>query len=104
MPDHLHALLEALDESADLVKCVAMFKQRTAHRFRRSDRAGLWQSGFYEHVLRDDEASLAVTAYILANPIRAGLCQNIADYPFSGSSRYGMAELADAVQWRRWRP
>jgi hypothetical protein len=36
--------------------------------------------------------------YILANPVRASLVVDFRDYPFSGSTRYTMADLVDAMQ------
>jgi REP element-mobilizing transposase RayT len=45
----------------------------------------LWQPYGYEHVLRSDEATHAVVRYILENPVRAGLVEDVLDYPFCGS-------------------
>ena len=44
-------------------------------------------AGYYEHVLRDDEATLAVAQYILENPTRKGLVECFTDYPYLGSLR-----------------
>ena len=54
----------------------------------------LWQEGYWDHTLRDDESLLAIAAYIVLNPVRAGLVASPEDYPFSGSSRFSVAELA----------
>ncbi len=85
MPDHVHALLEGTSETADLRRMVKRFKQVSAHRFRQETGESLWASGYYEHVLRDEEATIDVILYILANPVRAGLAASISEYSFSGS-------------------
>jgi putative transposase len=98
MPDHLHLLIEATSESSDLVAFADEAKQRTAYRYRRRQSQALWQKGYYERVLRDDEATLAVARYILANPVRAGLVQEPRDYPFSGSLVFDKRQLDDLWQ------
>ena len=100
MPDHMHALVEGLHDDADFKRFAAMFKQRSSFDYKKVRRARLWQEGFYDHVLRDDEPAIGVAAYILHNPVRAGLCATIADYTYLGSQRYTIAELIDAIQIR----
>ena len=53
----------------------------------------LWQDGFYDRILRRDEDSLDVAAYIVANPVRAGLVHRVTDYPYSGSSVCSLEDL-----------
>ena len=36
--------------------------------------------------------------YILENPVRAGLVARIQDYPFSGSKRYTLEQILEAIQ------
>ncbi|MBZ5558229.1 MAG: transposase [Acidobacteriia bacterium] len=100
MPDHFHALVEGLADNSDFRRFVAMFKQRTSFEHRRATGLILWQEGYFERVLRTEEPRLAVAAYIVNNPIRAGLCKSIEQYPFTGSNRYTLNELAEAVQFR----
>ena len=95
MPDHVHVLLAAAREDADLRAAVRRFKQTSAFDFTRTPGAGrLWQPGYHERVVRSDEASLSVTRYILENPVRAGLTRTFQDYPFSGTAEFTKAELA----------
>ena len=98
MPDHLHAIMESLSVDADLRKCVAMFKQRSGFAHRLARRAPLWQSGYYDHVLRSDASVLSIAAYIVANPVRARLCRMIDEYAYVGSDRYSLTDLSDAIQ------
>jgi len=98
MPDHAHALVEGLTDDSDFRKFVAMFRQRSGFRFRQRTGESLWQDGYYERVLRADEAILPIAAYTMANPVRAGLCDRIDQYRFAGSDRYTVEELIEAIQ------
>jgi len=51
-------------------------------------------------VFHDKDDTFDVVSYIVANPVRAGMCESACEYPFSGSSRYSLQELAESVQWR----
>jgi putative transposase len=76
MPDHLHALLRF---PAEFRPCQAFssWKGWTAKQL------GIrWQDGFFEHRLRTSESAEEKRRYILANPVRAGLCGKIEDWPF----------------------
>jgi putative transposase len=90
MPDHLHLLLQTT-EDADLVAFMRIFKQLSGYAYRRStgDRQLLWQTSYYDHILRRDEDALGVARYIWANPVRAGLVESVGEYPFSGSLTMG---------------
>lgn len=41
----------------------------------------LWQPGYYDHLIRDDENLRDAARYIVANPLRAGLVERLGDYP-----------------------
>jgi hypothetical protein len=96
MPDHFHALLTATSEQADFCELVRRFKQVSAFNYRKSKGRALWQPGYHERILRDDEVTEAVVRYILKNPIRAGLTQGLGEYRFAGSEVYDLAGLMTA--------
>jgi len=85
MPDHVHLLVEGLDSHADMRRFVSLFKQKTGYWYRRTYNERLWSSNYYEHVLRDDEATIAAVKYIIRNPVRRGLAEDYDNYPYSGS-------------------
>jgi len=90
MPDHLHLVVEGRAETSDLRRFVRIAKQRTAFVFR--TKLGipfLWQEGYYERVLRSDEATEIVVRYVFDNPVRAGLAQTPWEYPYSGGIFFG---------------
>ncbi len=83
MPDHLHWLLQ-LRHSVTLSKLLQSLKQFTAGRiYRHLKRVGtpLWQEGYYDHALRKEEDIAQAARYIVENPLRAGLVDNLGDYP-----------------------
>ena len=100
MPDHLHCLVEGLRADSDCVKWIAMFKQRSAFSHARNHGERLWQEGYFERVLRSEDDCVGIAAYIVANPIRGGLCRAVADYPYIGSDRYTIGQLSEAIQMR----
>jgi putative transposase len=102
MPDHVHLLLEGTSANADLRDALSRRKQRTAYRWQSMNGAPLWQPGFHDRILRDADDTRAVLAYVVQNPVRAGLVQDARDYPWTGSSKYAIGELAAyAGQWQR---
>ena len=75
MPDHMHWLLQ-LGEDASLSAVVGAVKAVTAHGLGKR----IWQSGFHDHALRQEEDLAKLARYIVANPLRAGLVQRVGDY------------------------
>ena len=75
MPDHLHWVFELRESSLD--KIIHSVKSYTSHQvgFR------LWQEGYYEHTIRSDSSLLKQSRYVVANPLRAGLVDDIGKYP-----------------------
>ena len=42
-----------------------------------------WQSESYDHVVRNDVELKRIIAYVLNNPVKAGLVENWQDWPYS---------------------
>jgi len=83
MPDHVHWLIEL--GSAPLPKVVQRFKSRSAiaiNRITGETGARIWQRGFHDRALRQDEDLIDAARYVVANPLRAGLVNRIGDYPW----------------------
>ena len=93
MPDHVHLLASGQDGSCRALAFIARAKQVSGYWYRRAHHQPLWQRSARDRVLRSDEDTLAVTRYILANPVRAGLVERPLDYPFSGSLTLDRSEL-----------
>jgi putative transposase len=97
MPDHVH-LLVATPPETSLIDFVKHFKQLTAYQFRRTHGTRLWQPRFYDHALRSDEDEERVAWYIWGNPVVAGIVNDAADYPYSGSLVWDMSELSGSKE------
>jgi len=103
MPDHVHMLVEATREDADLKRFIKSAKQLSGYYFRRASHQPLWQRYAYEHVVRRDEVTAAIARYIVENPLRAGLVVEVLAYPHWGSSVCTRAELLDYTARAAWR-
>ena len=105
MWDHLHMLVGGASETADLKKFAKLVKQRSGWRFARGGDGRLWQPGYYERMLRGEDATADVVKYIIQNPVRAQIVKSPGDYPHWGSGSYSRQELLDFIQDARdWRP
>ena len=81
MPDHFHWLIELGDSSLDeLMRRVKTNSARVINR-QRSSSGPLWQAGYHDRALRQEEDVQAVARYVVANPLRAGLVARLGDYP-----------------------
>jgi putative transposase len=82
MPDHLHWLVQ-LGDQLKLDQLVRRMKSASAQRVNqlRGASGSLWQPGYYDHLIRDDENLRDAARYIVANPLRAGLVKVLGDYP-----------------------
>jgi putative transposase len=85
MPDHVHLLVEGRHRNADMKHLVALFKQKSGYWFKSTYGVKLWAPNYHEHVLRNDEATMAVAPYIIQNPIRKRIADDCSSYPYSGS-------------------
>ena len=79
MPDHLHALL-SFQRDKSMSDVVSDWK-----RLHVRSNGVIWQEGFFDHRLRDDERGEQLAAkvnYIRQNPVVAGLCAKADDWPW----------------------
>jgi putative transposase len=75
------------------VPVLRVLKQRTGKAHARRAGSRLWQPGYHEQVLRDDEHLQAVVRYVLENPVRADLVRHPREYPHLGSDVWTLEEL-----------
>jgi putative transposase len=83
MPDHAHCLV-ALGEHDGLHVVANRLKAATARAVNKAlgRRGPFWQPAYHDHAARGDEDVRTMARYIVANPLRAGLVQRVADYPY----------------------
>lgn len=102
LPDHLHCIWTLPSGDADfairwgLIKrsvslaCATEYKRpewmtASKHKHREST---LWQRRYWEHRIRDDQDFARHVDYIHYNPVKHGLCEQVADWPYSTFHRY----------------
>ena len=81
MPDHFHWLLQ-LGSKATLSHVVRAVKGSTARSINLAvgGLERIWQPGFHDHAVRREEDLAGLACYIVANPLRAGLAEDIRMY------------------------
>jgi len=88
MPDHLHALISP-GRITCLDQMIRSFKSWTA-----KDTGIIWQTGFFDHRLRDGPSAAQKWKYVYENPVRAGLVKRSEEWPWrfiGGADRHGRA-------------
>ncbi len=91
MSNHFHLLLAPEDG----VRISRVLQSLTvAHTWRyhrgRGTVGHVWQGRFKSPLVQDDEHALVVLRYIEANPLRAGMVADLADYPWSSYAVHGL--------------
>jgi REP element-mobilizing transposase RayT len=95
MPDHVHMIFtplvneEAL-ETYSLAEIMESIKGASAHKVNKvlGRKGRLWQPESFDHVLRSSESLDAKIVYVLENPVRLGLVDEWADYPWTWEKRF----------------
>lgn len=83
MPDHIHWLF-GLGEHVPLTKLLQRIKGRSAKSLNEAFNAqgqSIWQKGYHDRAIRREEDLKSIARYILANPLRAGITDKLANYP-----------------------
>ena len=83
MPDHVHLLIE-IPEHTSLEDVIHHFKTVSGFALKRITGEPAWQTSYYDHILRREEALEDIAAYIWANPVTEGLVEDAREYPWSG--------------------
>jgi REP element-mobilizing transposase RayT len=83
MPNHVHALIQQ-QEGGILSTIVRSWKGYTAKKIQSGGR--LWQRDYWDRYIRNEEHFRKCIEYIHANPVKAKLVQNVADWPWSSAA------------------
>jgi len=84
MPNHVHLVVLVPLEAPPLIKTLQRLKGYTATQANKLlGRTGaFWQAESYDHVVRNGEME-RITAYVLENPVKAGLVDDWQQWPYS---------------------
>jgi REP element-mobilizing transposase RayT len=83
LPNHYHLIVEAtqLDLTLGMQRLNGRYAQRYNERY---DRCGhVFQNRFSSYVIDSEEHFERALAYVRANPVEAGLCEGVADWPWA---------------------
>jgi putative transposase len=82
MPDHVHWLLQ-LQGIKRLPVCIGSMKSFAARNIIANALAQgpIWQKGYMDRAIRREKDLVRVARYIVANPLRAGIVEQIGMYP-----------------------
>ena len=99
MPNHVHALMTP-HEGRELSKILQSLKSYSANEANKilSCQGKFWQQESFDRYIRNHKHFVSVVRYIENNPVKAGLCKLLEDWPYS-SARFrnpGSAEILSA--------
>jgi putative transposase len=98
MRDHVHLLVEGITEVSDLRLFARLAKQYSGYAHAQRGMGRLWQPSYFEHILREEEDTTSVIAYIMNNPIRAGYARTFGEYEYAGSDTTSMTDIAEVLR------
>ena len=83
MPDHVHLLIEVCNDMT-IEKAMQLIKGRFSYRlsYEFGYKGEVWQRGFTEVQVMNNQSLEAHRAYIAENPVKAGLAGSREEYPF----------------------
>jgi putative transposase len=83
MPDHVHLFAVPMrDREQSLAEFIRAWKSCVTLRL---GHGTIWQTGFFDHLLRSEESAEQKWDYVRQNPVRAGLCGRPEGYAWSGT-------------------
>ena len=95
MPDHIHLLL-SLDDERLLSRAMQLIKGGFSHAVREKGISlrRIWQQSYYDRRVRDFNEFAELAKYVRENPVRRGLVDDAAKYPYSSAAcREGLDEF-----------
>jgi putative transposase len=108
LPEHMHAIWTLPPGDSDyslrwrLIRTrfsrrLPLLETRSATRVSRGER-GIWQRRYWEHMIRDEDDYARHMDYVHINPLKHGLVERVADWPYSSFHRY-VREGVYSTEW-----
>jgi REP-associated tyrosine transposase len=98
MPDHLHLLItpsESLEKAVQLIKGGFSFRTKRELEWK----FDIWQPGFTDHRIRDEEDWQRHLSYIRNNPVEARLVEDSVLYEFMGFPNIAFPQWLKPREW-----
>ena len=92
MANHVHLLVTPRWELSKVTQSLKGFTAYEINRLQSETGRTFWVDESYDHWARDEEEFQRIVYYIENNPVKAGLCQRVEDWPWS------------SARFRRWWP
>lgn len=83
MPDHMHFFVCG-GEAFQLPQWINGLKRSMSVALGATKQTPVWQPGFFDHLLRNDESYSQKWEYVRENPVRAGLVKHAEEWPYQG--------------------
>ena len=83
MPDHFHGLIGPGDSGRTLGSICGAFKSLSTREYWSWGDGKLWQRQFFDHIVRNQQDFEETLEYIQLNPVRRGLVEHSADWPYT---------------------
>jgi hypothetical protein len=98
MPNHVHLLTGQL-HGQPLWKMIKQIKAVSAINFNRcrNTQGALWQKGYFDRPIRDQEHLLRTMEYIHGNPVKAKLVANQYNWKQSSIHRHSIEEVMERI-------
>lgn len=84
MPDHIHLFCSPAYLPANRLDLWVRFWKAGVSRLLGAPEGALWQTDFWDKQLREGDSYQQKWDYVRENPVRAGLVQQAADWPYQG--------------------
>jgi putative transposase len=100
MANHIHLLLQA-PQTERLTRPLRWFFRETTRAWQRTRgrRGHFWERRYWACLVDDDEYALAALRYCDRNPVRAGLVDDPASYPWSSCAAYALGARNPLVRF-----
>ena len=89
MPNHVHVALRPLGDQdlASTVRSIKSSSAQAANRLLNRSGSRFRARDYFDRRIRDRDHEGRVTRYIENNPVRAGLCDRVQDWPGSSAGK-----------------
>lgn len=81
MPDHIHWLFELQARSLGVVMCQLKSRSSLSLNQTPHSHGRVWQMGYHERAVRQDQDLKTIARYIIFNPVPAGRARRVGEYP-----------------------
>lgn len=98
MGTHFHFVVQALqpDDLSGHLRYLKWYYTQWARK-KYEWKGPLWRERYRSLPIEDERYLAACGLYVELNPVRAGLCQEPAEYPFSSARKYYLGDMDDLV-------